>query len=76
MKTRRQKYLSLMLKSPERLAVEYPVPVSLVDRSEVALLLRSVTSCGLITERRISAEHFVLPFFLLFPYRHRISPIT
>ena len=50
-----QKYLRLLLKSAECLAVKDPVPVSLKYRPDIAFFLRLFPASGMDAEHRIGA---------------------
>ena len=51
----RQEYLSLVLQSAERFAVEDPIPVSLIFRTDIAQLLLSFPPPGISAQSSIWA---------------------
>ena len=70
---RRQKDLRLVLQSPERLGMQDPVPVSLIDRADLARRFIFVSSETVLCMGSIRAQIPELPLLQLFPYVHIFS---
>jgi hypothetical protein len=67
---RRQKHLCLVLKPPEGLCVNNPVPIPLKSRSNLTRFLRDNSTFCLTTQCRKRRKGSSLQFFKALPNRH------
>ena len=71
-----QKYLRLILQSPEGLRMQDPVTVTLIDRTDITLLLLPKPSLRIATVCRIGTQIFNFQLFQIFSYVQWLRPLS